>query len=633
MTDTCTIGPVSILDAHLFDANTFEFSNSATRVVSSGSTITTKGQFSESYKFEVICSYDEALQLKGLVEQGELVWMNTSDLTDNNYLQHKGWVLLIGLSIELENPTTLAKCAIEYLKISDHEAEYLTMDYSRGFYDGINLVPTYDITTTSYDLQDDGSDITTNWSVIQEYPTTATTSAATDGAEFDLATASGTDGRYATGWIRCDTMKFYPPFTFETVLDRNALPGAGAYPANIRVMFSPNLIMSGDIEYVNKKLGDYLEVSWNLYNTSTNMHVVNLSPSTGKSGIIKWMKTGINLGTAFAECGLKIEFQADGNIRVYTDLDTTGTWTQQYYGPSNIINYNNGFWIYLEVANTDSTSFTGSFHKAEVYNADDIAFPNIVCLPYNSTVSTTATGNRTGSDGNIPYYTDPSTELRFLSATADLYKGSVKLLSTNNTAAASRQVLGTDIKLTPTTTTLQNAFTQLTFDADEVIIKGWDGGAWNAINTIHFTADIDFIRPLFVNPDRVVLQINDTKWTMLRSSPIVTVEHPNTVLEYTLRDRYVTGSGTTSAPGAAADIAMTADTDYYMKIHDNASDSYSLVIGKRDPTTIKSDSLPADNITGIGWFKKAAAGINAADSLIQQWYKQTRTGISLKQII
>ena len=73
MTDLCTIGPVSIEHAHLFDSNTFSFSNSATRIVSSGSAIVTKGQFDEKYSFELICSYDEALQLKGLVEQGELV--------------------------------------------------------------------------------------------------------------------------------------------------------------------------------------------------------------------------------------------------------------------------------------------------------------------------------------------------------------------------------------------------------------------------------------------------------------------------------------------------------------------------------------------------------------------------------
>jgi hypothetical protein len=289
--------------------------------------------------------------------------------------------------------------------------------------------------------------------------------------------------------------------------------------------------------------------------------------------------------------------------------------------------------IYLGIVNKDSTSYTGSFQKVEVYNADSVTFPNIVHLPYNATASTTVTGHRHGEDGDISYYTNPTGELRFLEPAADYYKGSVKLLSTNNSASASRQVFGTDINLTPSTTTFQNAFTRLTFDADQVFIRGYDGAWTDWINCFEFTADIDFMRPLFISPERVVLQINDTKWTMLRSSPMVTVEHPNTDFDYILRDRYVTGSGTTSSPAAGADIAMTADTDYYMKIHDTAADDYSLVIGKRDKTTIKSDNIPADDITAIGWFKKGASGIDAADSLVQQWYKQTRTGISLKQII
>ena len=53
MTDVCTIGPVSITDAHIFDSNTFEFSNSAQQIVSSGSTITSKGQYQEAYAFEI----------------------------------------------------------------------------------------------------------------------------------------------------------------------------------------------------------------------------------------------------------------------------------------------------------------------------------------------------------------------------------------------------------------------------------------------------------------------------------------------------------------------------------------------------------------------------------------------------
>jgi len=624
MADLCTIGPVSITDAHLFENNSFDFSNTATQIITSGSNITTGGQLQEEYGFDILCTADEALQLKGVVEQGQIIWMDTSsDLTDNNFLQHKGWVILTQLEISHMSPTIL-QCAITYIKISDHQAEYLTMDYSKGYYDGISLIPEYSITATNYQLQEDGSDITTNWTAACDYQGTLT--ASTDGAEFDLALAATTDGTPSWGWIRCDTATFTPPFTFETILDRNTLPGAASNFAEIVVLFASETYADGASSFPGHP--NALELNWNVTNTATKLGL-RYNPTSGGTN---YLYPYTSQGTTYAELGIKMVFTTDGRVRLYTDLDTTGTWSQKYYGPHNITNFSS-MQIYLAVVNKDSTSYTGSFQKVEVYNADTVTFPNIVHLPYNATPITTATGTRAGEDGNISYYTNPTTELRFLEPAADYYKGSVKLLSTNNSASASRQVFGTDINLTPTTTTLKNAFTQLTFDADEVIIKGWDGAAWNAINTIHFTDDIDFIRPLFISPDRVVIQINGTKWTMLRSSPLVTVEHPNTILEYTLRDTYVSGSGTTSSPGAAADIAMTADTDYYYKIHDAASDSYSLVIGKRDKTTIKSDSLPADTITAIGWFKKGASGIDAADSLVQQWYKQTRTGISLKQII
>ena len=632
MTDICTIGPVSVENAHIFDSNTFEFSNSAERVVSSGSTITTKGQYQEAYEFEIICTYEDALQLKGVVEMGEMIWMNTSDLTDNDFLQHKGWVILTSLTIELENPTQLVSCQIQYHKISDHEAEYLTMDYSRGIYDGINLVPDYDISATSYTLQDDGSDITTNWSTAARYPASGTNTAVTDGAEFDLTSASAVDGRWQNTWIRCDTKKFTPPFTFETVLDYNTLPGAASYPASLGVLFSSQYVLSGNIEFNNKRYGDYLEAQWNLSNTLTSLHLASFSRGT-TFGAKRYMRSNINEGTTHAELGLKMQFYADGKVRISTDLDTTGTWTQIYYGPSNLINYKKGLYLYLYVKNRDSTSYTGSFHKVEVYNSNATTFPNVVMTPPDAVLSTAATGTRTVEDGTASYYTNPTTELRYLIDKAKYYQGSVKLLSTNNTGADSLQVFSTGYKLTPATTTLKNGMTQLRFDADEVIISGWDSAAYQEINRIHFVDDIDFIRPLFINSERVVLQINDTKWTMLRSSRVVTVEHPNTVLQYTIKDRYTTGSGTTSSPAADADVAMTADGDYYMTVYDTAADTYQLLIGKKDPCTIKSDSLPVDTVTGIGWYKKADAGIDAADSLIQQWYKQTRTGIRLKQII
>lgn len=653
MTDICFIGPVSIENAHIFDSNTFEFSNSAIQVVSSGSTLTTKGQYEESYEFEIICTYDEALQLKGVVEMGEMIWMNTSDLTDNDYLQHKGWVLLTQLSIELENPTSLVSCQIQYIKISDHEAEYLTMDYSRGIYDGINLSPGYDITNPPiYQLQETGNDPTTNWTIAKEYsgiPTnplagTATwgTSAPGGNDQLDLTADPTTDGPWYNAWVMCNNDllgkggKFTPPFTLDIAIDRNSLPGVGVLPASVGLMLSPNYISNGDKEFANKKLGDYLEFQWNCATTSTNLHIAEISKGT-THGPAKFLRSNINLGTADSKIALRIIFYADGKMRVYHDYDATlGSPDQIYYGPSNLINYKGGLYLYLYVKDRDNASFTGSFSYVNVYNEGSAAtFPNVVMTPPDAVLSTAATGTRTVEDGTASYYKNPSGELRYLIDKTKYYQGSVKLLSTNNDDTASRQVFSTGIKLTPTTTTLKNGMTKLTFDADQVILSGWDAAAWHEIDRFEFTADIDFIRPLYVNSERVVLQINDTKWTMLRSSPIVTVEHPNTDLDYTFRDTYVTGTGVIAPdPAAGADVDLTADTNYWLTTYDAAADTYQTLIGLLDPDIIKSDNIPTSSpIVGIGWYKKANAGEDAADSLIQQWYKQTRTGISLKQII
>jgi len=631
MTNLCTIGPVSITDANLYDGNTFNYTNSATKTVASGSSITTRGQYNEEYGFDIICTNGEALQLQGVVEMGEVIWMDTSnELTDNNYLQHKGWVVLTEIQTELLNPN-MVQCSIGYLKISSHENEYLTMDYSRGIYDGINLVPSYTITATNNILTEDGSDATTNWSTIREYPTAATTSWGTDGSEFDLACANNVDGAAeANAWVICDTMEFTPPFTFETVLDRNSLPAAGAYPAAVGIMFTPNDYASGDAEFRMKNAGDTFEFQWNCATASTNAHVAYV----GKNGQVQWKLTGLNLGTAFAECGLRMEFDASANVRISTDLDTTGTWTQVFYGPSSLIGYKNGLKLYAMVKNRDTTSFTGSFQYMNIWNSSGLAYPNLVHIPYNSTPLTTATGHRHGEDGDIYYYTDPTTELRYTIAKADYYKGSVKLLTTNNSTSTSRQVYGTNHKLTPTTTVLKNEFTRLTFTATGFTIAAWDSGAWNDVNTI-VTGTINLIRPLFINSERIVIQVNGIKVTMLRSSPMITLEHPNTAVTYTRRDTNYHEGGTVGSPfGAGADVTMLNVADgYWSKAYDAASDTYQLLIGKKDPTTIKSDSIPADAYTAIGWFLKGATGIDAADSLILQWYKQTRTGISLKQII
>lgn len=622
MTDLCTIGPVSVAEAHILDDSSWSYESSATQVVTSGATITNRGQYGESYSFAIICTVDEALQLKGVVEQGDIIWMNTAtDLTDNDYLQHKGWVILTSLGIEELNPSGDVQCTITYIKISDYESEYLTMDYSRGLYDGINIEPTYDITSTVYQLNEDGSDITTNWTTARDYLGTLTASVAS--GAFSLSQAATSDGTWSFGWLICDTTRFTPPFTVEAKLDYSAV-ASSTNSFSVGVGLTPVAYQDGTSTIKDRTRDNWIEFNWHIPNSTATKY----SLRTKKSG--KWVYEVPNTTmtkAAGATIALKMVFDTAGNVRTYIDG------TQIYYGPHNLSNTNNMF-LYLYTNNKDSTARAGIFDNIKVYNADELAFPNVVMIPPDAAnLSVAATGTRTVEDGTASYYADPTSELRYQIDKAKYYQGSVKLLSTNNAASSSRQVLSTGAKLTPTTTTLKNGMTQLTFDADEVILSAYHTGAWNAINRFELTADIDYIRPIFISNERVVLQINDTKWTMLRSSPIVTVEHPDTDFDYTLHDRYYHNGALTSAPGAAADIAMT-DTDdgYYAYIYDNG-DTHATLITKKDPTTIKSDNLPADTITGLGWVLIAGTTYDAPDSLARQWYKQTRTGISLKQII
>lgn len=630
MTDLCTIGPVSVKDAHLFDTNTFEFSSNAKRTVASGTTLFNRGQYDETYGFDIICSYDEALQLKGIVEQGQIIWMNTSDLTDNDYLQHKGWVLLTSLSVDLENPTSLVNCSIQYIKISDHEAEYLSMSYSRGIYDGVAIDPAYEPVSTVYRLQEDGSDATTNWSTINRYPggdAGANTTWGTDGSALELYNKAITAGTYRDDWVYCDTKRLYGPFTLETEVDTLTAPASGR-TAIVTVGLSPSFYGNTDKQYPVKGKKQFLNCATVRTNTGRSVFV-DITLSTGKTKRLV-ANTSVSIS---GNVVWKIQMYYNGYVRISTNVNGAG-YVQRYYGPSNIPSYKSGLYLTLGNRNNDAGGYTAEFEYVNVYNNNTATFPNMVPYPVGATPLITADATRTTSDGSMSYAVNPDDMLPFKCGTADIYKGSVKLLSTNNVGSVSRQVFSTGIKLTPTTTTLHNGLTRITFDADEMIVSGYYSAQWNEMNRYDFGTSIDLIKPLRITPDIVVLQINSSKLTMTRGGQVVMLEHPYTNIPYTLFDRYYHDGVTTSAPGAAADITMEdVNVGYYATIYNNASSTYRNLIVKASPCTILSDSLPADDITGIGWVDNTATGYNTADKLAQEFYMQTRTGISLKQII
>ncbi len=629
MVDTCFIGPVSIADAHLFDNNEFSFSNDTTKTVTSNSNIFTRGQYSEQQSFSIVCSLDKALQLKGVVEQGEIIWMNTSDLTDNDFFQHKGWVILTRLDIDHDN-LNIATCKLDYIKISDHEKEYLAMNYSQGIYDGISFDPTYDITANSDKLAIVNNDNTTQWGSQCEYPGAATSSwSNSGGTENRLSIKSSVHNTLQHAWVFVDKAKFTPPFTLEVELDNIADPATG-HTALTQIALSPSVYGNGDKQFVTKGKKQYLACNIQHTNTARKLNI-NTVLSTGKTATMYQQSTGVGLTGTLQ---WQIKFYYNGYVRISEKVNGGADWIQLYYGPSNIPNFKNGMYITFAAANNDNAvDFVAQIKNLHVYNGSSVAFPNTVALPVGSTSLITTTGTRASEDGNIPYILNPDDMIPFTVATSDYYKGSVKLYSTNNIATTSRLATSTGTKLTPTTTTLKNGLTQLTMDANNVIVSAWTGAAYTEINRFN-VGTIGLVRALRITPNIVVLQVNNTKWTLRRGDPIMTVEHPYTDMTYTLKDRYYHDGTTTSSPAAGASISMqNINTGYYATIYNNAADTYRLLIVKGTQCDIISDSIPADTMTGIGWVNNGATGYETADKLAQAFYKQTRTGISLRQII
>ncbi|MGI6483799.1 MAG: hypothetical protein ACOX08_11100 [Methanobacterium sp.] len=66
----------------------------------------------------------------------------------------------------------------------------------------------------------------------------------------------------------------------------------------------------------------------------------------------------------------------------------------------------------------------------------------------------------------------------------------------------------------------------------------------------------------------------------------------------------------------------------------SASNRYGLMITKKDPTTIKSNSIPSSTITGIGVYDqmRPPSHPDHFKSLMREWHNQTRQALALQSI-
>jgi hypothetical protein len=130
-----------------------------------------------------------------------------------------------------------------------------------------------------------------------------------------------------------------------------------------------------------------------------------------------------------------------------------------------------------------------------------------------------------------------------------------------------------------------------------------DLGEWTLLDQFQLSKSgviqpISYVKPLFINSERCIIQINDTYWWLLRGKQHVIINHTGTDIAYTKKTYYNVGK-TVYTPGTGDQVNMTSA--FYCNVY-NSTDVYMLQIVQAVPTKILSNLIPSTEYTGMGWF-------------------------------
>jgi hypothetical protein len=547
--------------------------------------------------------------------------------------------LLRGLGA-LSNPmeyfinTKKSKVVMDGVMLSENFYEILTVLYSRGGEDGTDIEHDYDDLTPAYIINESGADFdtTNDWFPIGKwYMDNGVISS--DGTQITFTGGANVDGNAGHIWTNHRT-QFSHNFTMEFTLLPGTKPSAGNGEKDINVWFSPWKPTTPPV------WADSFLISLGV-NSTNQFYQVN---SIGGSGGLSWVNlvpaTVDNTATAF-----KFRLSTDNKYYMKVELNryVSGAWTgytQIYYGPTNI-----GGWedLYMGIyyLNRDSTSNSMSIKDISVYKYLEVDLPNTVWAPPGAVLYPTADFTRPSADGNINYWLDPTGKRTFQVTPANFYKGSVLAYSSNFDDSVARLVTHNEVDLDPLLFNVSNGLVKLVTGEDSVTFQAWTG-EWTTMETFTLPTDILLMRPFHVSPNSFTLQLDRTFWTLHAGKPGIEIEHPYTDIGYTLHTCYEHDGATTTSPAADADIPML--TNFHTKIWDkgtgtcttpNPAQRYRLMILQQYKTTIKSDSIPANNgKTGIVFYDSNIADDAEDGSLFRarEWFRPTRRGLALQGV-
>ncbi len=634
MSDQCKIGPITVEAAHLRENNqqgadgTEAFSlfldNIKARQIIGLSGEVVKG------------TYDNLNILANKGKWGPVPIDTSASLLDNDNLRHRGYYLLKFPTPKLDFGPKYLQLDCEAEKIADLGA-YLNMDYTRGIRDGTILTNNYaeNVLGVTYKLQDPFNDFDT----VNDWDTAVSSglsspSITTSSGKLTVSGQATTNGVWGSVYTLSKT-KFTPPYTIDFTIEWVAQPAGQSHQA----IFLLYPTRPGSYSQWNQGA---TKLPWFRVVVGVTNSAITYFFQKGIDGKITNLINPVPLTTGQKVLSGRVIIYNDGQMEVWIDPNGGTSYSKKWGKANPGLGLDTGAYVSFAMSNKSSTSCTVKSDYCHIYNNILVTGSNVVALPVGVTLETNPTFNRPGSEGNVPCYADTGTDLFFKPNMGDfsnLYKGSVKAYNSNYDDNMARIITGTDDVLDPLKFSMDNTLVKLVTTASGVEFYYNVGSGWVLLNTFT-TGTIGTLQMVYCSPEKCVLQINRSYWTMWRGKQFVMVEHPNNALGVTRRTCYDHDDTVSTDPAANADIIMQ-DLPYCniwsrgtgTCTTPNPADRYRLQIIKTTPVTIKSDSIPADTITGIGFYDSNIAEYNPNGALYNcmEFFTQPEQIITIKR--
>jgi hypothetical protein len=417
--------------------------------------------------------------------------------------------------------------------------------------------------------------------------------------------------------------------------------GIGVYPsvASNRVIVLPSDLGVGTGWFIGND-----DISINPSGTTgirarlvTNSEGNNIVMDSYNQGIYTNLKT-VSVGAGITWC----------NIAAYVDGDQcVSIWVHTEAGIKEIltkvpINFGTVSGLRASIYTDTQTTveylhgYTDFIVKNPTYDyANDITVHNIIIAPPGN-MNIKPDFYRISRYGPLPCYINVGTNpianepltftidpRKFYDGTVKLWDSGVQVLNTNhNWYNSETGVIGV--------MSMDNGLTKLDVDSENNLITLYAfNHGWNLVNTFSI-GEIYGVVPTFISSEEITIQINETTWNLKRGKCSLSVNHQFDDIQYTQKEWYFHDD---SFGGAAVEEIKKVNQPvamkycFYANIY-NTHDLFRLQIMKTLPQTINTDSIPADNNTGIGWYYSEETNTyDQYDYRAKEWLYQPQTGI------